>query len=428
MRRGCRRIAVAPSIAVAAYVPEMFDVLIVGSGHGGATVAAALRQRGFSGSIAMLTRESHPPYERPPLSKEYLAGERSIDQILLRPAAFWNERRIEFRPNEVAVAVAATKRLLHLDGGKSIGFGTLIWAAGGTARNLKCQGHDLHGVHTLRSLDDVDTLRSELPACRDVVIVGGGYLGLEAAAAFRKFGRKVTLLETMDRVLARVAGEPLSRFFEQEHRDHGVDVRLDARVTRIEGRGSRVAAVRMADGSVLRADIVIGGIGIDPSVEPLLAAGAAGTNGVAVDPVCATTLPNIYAIGDCALHENVFAHGQSVRIESVQNAHDQAQVVAKALTGSRAPYCAVPWFWSNQYDLKLQTVGLSLGFDEAVVRGDPATRSFSVVYFRGGKVIALDCVNAPKDFVQGRALVQSEAKLLPAAIADSAVALKDLVP
>lgn len=405
-----------------------FDVLIVGSGHGGATVAAALRQRGFSGSIAMISRESHPPYERPPLSKEYLAGERSLDRMLIRPAAFWSDRCIDFRPNQMALALAATKRLLYLDGDKSIAYGTLIWAAGGTARKLKCQGHDLHGVHTLRSLDDVDRLRSELPACRDVVIVGGGYIGLEAAAAFRKFGRKVTLLETMDRVLARVACEPLSRFFEQQHRDHGVDVRLGARVACIEGHGSRVAAVRMADGSVVPADIVIVGIGINPSVEPLLAAGAAGTNGVAVDPVCATTLPNIYAIGDCALHENVFANGKWVRIESVQNAHDQAQVVAKALTGSRAPYCSVPWFWSNQYDLKLQTIGLSLGFDEVVVRGDPATRSFSVVYFRGGKVIALDCVNAPKDFAQGRALVQGEAKLLPAAIADPSVALKDLVP
>ncbi len=220
---------------------ETFDVLNVGSGHGGATVAAALHQRGFAGSIAMLGRESHAPYERPPLSKEYLTGERSIDRILIRPAAFWSDQRIDFKPNQLAVAVAATKRLLYLDSGKSPGFGTLIWAAGGTARNLNCQDHDLHGVHTLRSLDDVDRLKSEVSAGRDVVIVGGGYIGLEAAAAFRKVGRKVVLLEMMDRVLARAAGEPLSRFFEQEHRDHGVDMRLGAALpaSKVMDRGLR---------------------------------------------------------------------------------------------------------------------------------------------------------------------------------------------
>lgn len=255
-------------------------------------------------------------------------------------------------------------------------------------------------------------MKAAAETAQQIVVIGGGYIGLEAAAVLTKAGKKVVLLEALDRVLARVAGEDLSRFFEKEHRDHGVDLRLGAQVAAIEG-DTHVTGVRLADGEVIPADLVIVGIGIVPAVEPLLAAGAEGGNGVLVDPLCRTSLPDIYAIGDCAAHANDFAEGAVIRLESVQNANDQANVVAKGICGAEAPYHAIPWFWSNQYDLKLQTAGLSTGHDRAVLRGDPASRSFSVVYLKAGKVIALDCVNATKDYVQGRMLVTAGTTATP---------------
>ena len=246
----------------------------------------------------------------------------------------------------------------------------------------------------MRTRADADRMMAELPGVTDAVVIGGGYIGLEAAAVLAKFGKKVVLLEALDRVLARVAGPDLSRFYEAEHRAHGVDVRLGVAVDCIVGEDGRATGVRLADGSVIPAQLVIVGIGIIPAVEPLLAAGAVGGNGVAVDAQCRTSLPDIFAIGDCALHANGFADDADIRLESVQNANDQANVVARTIAGQDAAYHAVPWFWSNQYDLKLQTVGLSIGHDATVLRGDPAARSFSIIYLKAGRVIALDCVNS----------------------------------
>jgi 3-phenylpropionate/trans-cinnamate dioxygenase ferredoxin reductase subunit len=243
-----------------------------------------------------------------------------------------------------------------------------------------------------------------------------------------KLGKKVTVLEALPRVLARVAGEPLSRFYEYEHRAHGVDVRLEARLESVLGEDGKVIGVRMAGGEVIPAQMVVVGIGIAPAVEPLLAAGAAGGNGVDVDEYCRTSLANVHAVGDCAAHVNPFCDGQRIRVESVQNANDQAATAAKAIVGHPAPYTATPWFWSNQYDLRLQTVGLSTGYDDLVVRGDPATRSFSVIYFRKGRVAALDCVNATKDYVQGRRLVDARATVDKSTAANPDVALKDCLP
>jgi 3-phenylpropionate/trans-cinnamate dioxygenase ferredoxin reductase component len=259
-----------------------------------------------------------------------------------------------------------------------------------------------------------------------VAVIGGGYIGLEAAAVLRKLGKEVVLLEALPRVLARVAGEQLSAFYESEHRAHGVDLRTGVGVTALTGDG-HVSGVVLADGSTISADMVIVGIGIIPSVDPLLAAGAHGGNGVTVDAHCRTTLPDIYAIGDCAAHANGFADGATIRLESVQNANDQATIAAKAICGELVEYAATPWFWSNQYDLKLQTVGLSTGFDQAVLRGDLATRSFSVIYLKDGAVRALDCVNMVKDYVQGRKLVEARAVVDPAWLADTNVPLKEML-
>ncbi|MFV0921188.1 NAD(P)/FAD-dependent oxidoreductase [Sphingomonas parapaucimobilis] len=404
-----------------------YDIVIVGTGHAGAQAAIALRQEGFDGTIAMIGEEAHPPYERPPLSKEYLAGDKPFERILIRPERFWEERAITLRLSEQVVAVDAEARCLTTAAGAVVDYGTLIWAAGGHARRLTCEGHDLAGVHGVRTRADVDRLIAELPAVEQVVVIGGGYIGLEAAAVLTKFGKSVTIVEAQDRVLARVAGEALSRFYEAEHRAHGVTFRLNESVACIEGEGA-VSGVRLADGTVLPCQMAIVGIGIVPAVEPLIAAGATGGNGVAIDAQGRTSLPHIYAIGDCAAHANDFADGAVIRLESVQNAHDQATVAARTIMGRDVAYHAVPWFWSNQYDLKLQTVGLSIGHDQTIVRGDPATRSFSVVYLRGGRVIALDCVNAMRDFVQGKALVADGATVPVEALADASRPLKTLWP
>jgi 3-phenylpropionate/trans-cinnamate dioxygenase ferredoxin reductase subunit len=403
-----------------------YDVVIVGGGHGGAQAAIALLQNKFEGTIAMIGAESELPYERPPLSKDYLAGEKTFERILIRPAAFWEERGITTRFGHRVIDVDPSAHQLTLDDGSTVDYCNLIWATGGSPRRLACPGHELVGVHTVRTRADADRMREELEATTRVVVIGGGYIGLEAAAVLAKLGKQVTVLEALDRVLARVAGEPLSRFYEAEHRAHGVEVRLNAKVACIEGTAGRVSAVRLADGEVLPCEMVIVGIGIVPAVEPLIAAGAEGGNGVAVDAHGRTSLPDIFAIGDCALHVNPFANNTPIRLESVQNANDQATVVAKVLTGNPTEYHAVPWFWSNQYDLRLQTIGLSIDHDQYVVRGDPSARSFSVIYLKDGRVTALDCVNATKDYVQGRALVSSRAHVAPSRLADTATPLKEI--
>ncbi|OYQ27693.1 pyridine nucleotide-disulfide oxidoreductase [Sandarakinorhabdus cyanobacteriorum] len=400
-----------------------FDVVIVGGGHGGAAQAAQLRQRGFAGSIAILTAEPELPYERPPLSKEYLAGEKDFARMLLRPPAFWAERQVEILTGTRVTAVDAAAHRLETSAGP-IAYGQLVWAGGGDARRLNCAGHDLADIHAIRTRADVDALIAALGEPRNVIVIGGGYIGLESAAVLTKLGHHVTLFEALDRVLARVAGPDLSRFYEAEHRAHGVVIETGAHVTEITGANGRVAGVRLADGRHFAADLVIVGIGIVPAVQPLLEAGAKGGNGVWVDDHCRTSLPDIFAIGDCACHANPFAGGAEIRLESVQNAADMAITVARAITGDPAPYRAVPWFWSNQYDLRLQTMGLSLGHDQTVLRGDPATRSFSLVYLKQGKVIALDCVNAARDYVQGKALVEQGVVVPVDALADAATPLK----
>ncbi len=403
-----------------------YDVLIVGGGHGGAQAAIALRQAKFEGSIAIVGDEAEHPYERPPLSKDYFAGEKAFERILIRPPAFWTERQIDMLLGKKVDAVDATAYSVTTSDGDAISYGQLIWATGGSPRWLQCDGANLPGVHYVRNRRDVDGILGGLADVTDVAIIGGGYIGLEAAAVLAKMGKKVTLLEAMDRVLARVAGEPLSRFYEAEHRSHGVDVRLGVQVTLIKG-DTHVSGVELADGEVVAAQLVIVGIGIIPSVAPLLHAGASGGGGVDVDEYCRTSLPDIYAIGDCAAHANDFAGGAVMRVESVQNANDMANAVAKSITGELTVYRTVPWFWSNQYDLRLQTVGLSVDYDATVLRGDPATRSFSVIYLKTGKVIALDCVNMVKDYVQGKALVVEGMTFTPDQLADTSVTLKELV-
>ena len=408
---------------------ERADIVIVGAGQGGAHTAISLRQQKFAGSILLIGAEAYLPYERPALSKEYLAGDKTFDALVLRPASYWEEKNVLVRLGARVVSLDAAAHEVRLEDGSVVGYGTLVWATGGSARRLGGAGHALVGVHSVRDRADVDKMKGELETAHAVVIIGGGYIGLEAAAVLRKQGKHVTVLEAESRVLARVAGVALSRFFEAEHRAHGVDLRLDARVMALDEKDGRVCGVRLASGESLPADLVIVGIGIDAAVEPLARAGAVIDNGVVVDLRSKTSLPDVYAVGDCAAHPNVHARGRVVRLESIQNANDQAMIVARSIAGTLGPeerYEAVPWFWSNQYDLRLQTVGLSHGHDEVVVRGAPESRSFSVVYLRSGRVIALDCVNQTKDYLQGKALITKGTVVDRQKLASPDVTLKEL--
>lgn len=376
----------------------------------------------------MVGQEQYLPYERPPLSKEYLAREKDFSRLLIRPESFWQEKGIRMILGAKVKRVNPEERVIATSDGRCLGYGDLVWATGGSPRKLHCKGADLAGVHAVREKDDVDRLLAQLDGgAQRIVVIGGGYIGLEAAAVLSKLSRDVVLVEFLDRVLARVSGSDFSRLVEKLHRDHGIDLRLQAAVDRLEGTGGKVTAARLQDGEVIPCDMVIVGIGIIPEIEALAAAGARTSNGVEVDENCQTSLPHVYAIGDCALHRSSFADNQLIRLESVQNAHDMAKTAAAAICGNPKPYVATPWFWSNQYDRKLQTVGLSMGHDQAVLRGDPDAGGFSVVYLREGKVIALDCVNCVKDYVAGRKLVEAGARIAVDKLRNTALDLKMLL-
>lgn len=402
------------------------DVVIVGAGHAGAQAALVLRQAGFAGTVAMIGREAEPPYERPPLSKEYFAREKSFERLYIRPPRFWAEKDVTLRLGTAVIALDLATRRLSLSDGGTFAYRKLIWATGGDPRRLPCPGADLAGVHAVRTRADCDRLMGEIDGgARRIVVIGGGYIGLEMAAVLTGLGCRITLIEAQPRVLARVAGPDLSAFYEREHRAHGVDLRTGVAVAALLGEG-RVRGVKLAEGEVIPADAVIVGIGIVPAVGPLIAAGATGRDGVAIDAYCRTSLADIYAVGDCASFACGHAGGMVMRVESVQNAHDQASCVARALCGDERPYRALPWFWSNQYDLKLQTAGISAGHDQAVLRGDPAERSFSIAYLRQGRLIAMDCVNAVRDYAPARKLIEAGATVAPARLADASAPLKDL--
>jgi 3-phenylpropionate/trans-cinnamate dioxygenase ferredoxin reductase subunit len=404
-----------------------YDVIIVGGGHGGAQAAISLRQHGFQGSMAIVSSEDGPPYQRPPLSKAYLADTVSIERILIRPEGFWAENRVDVIGGRRVMTVHAERHTVSTDHGETLRYHTLIWAAGSVARTLDVPGADLRGVHTVRTRTDVDRLRMDLADAARVVVVGGGYIGLEAAAVLTRLGKHVSLIEPLDRVLARMSAEPVSRFLEARHQAHGVDIRLGRKVVCLTGDGGRVAEVRLDDTTTVPCDVAIIGIGGSPVVAPLADAGAATSNGLLVDEIGATSLPGIVAVGDCAAAPSRFANGATVRLESVQNAIDQAVTAARHLTGAAQSAPAPPTFWSDQYDIKLRTVGLSQGHDHAELRGDPRTGKFSVIYLQDRRVIAIDTVNSMKDFAQGRALVQAGLRVGLADLGDASRPLAELV-
>ncbi len=404
----------------------MNKIIIVGGGQAGATVAQDLRKRGFEGDITILGDEPQLPYRRPPLSKSYLAGEATEESLYQMKAPILERNAIRYRGDGRVVGIDRAQRAVHLENGERLSYDKLVLTTGGRARPLPLPGAEAPNVHLLRTVADVDAIREDLASARRVVIIGGGFIGLEAAAVARKLGLEVTVLEGLPRVLARVTAPETSAFFEQAHRAHGVDVRTGAQVTGLLGSPT-VDRVQLADGEELPADVVIVGIGLIPNTELAAEAGLDVDNGIVVDEFGRSSDPDILAAGDCTNHPNRF-YGRRIRLESVNNALEQARTVSATIMGEESPYDSVPWFWSDQYDLKLQMVGLSEGYERCVLRGDMASRRFALFYLKDGVIIAADTVSDPKDFMVAKKLVAARVQASAEQLADTTVPLSELLP
>ena len=401
------------------------SVAIIGAGQAAAQLIDSLRRRGYVGAITLVGDEGFP-YQRPPLSKKYLAGELGLDRLQLRQPTYFDEQRVELRLGRRAIAINRHSKQVQLDDGAMLEYEHLVIATGSHPRRLKLPGADLAGVHYLRSLSDADHLRTEVHVGQHAVIIGGGYIGLEVAATLRQLGMEVTVLEMADRVMNRVVAEPVSRYYEREHASHGVKIELGARVLALRGdTDGRIAAVETDRGSIA-ANLVVVGIGVLPTDELAQSAGLACDNGVIVDEYCRTSDPAIFAIGDCSNHPSAH-YGRRIRLESVDNAFEQANTVAANITGTPTQHDRVPWFWSDQYHHKLLIVGLADGHDQAILRGDPANHSFSVCYLRDGEFIAIDTVNMAKDQMAARKLIASRMRPDVTKLSDISIALKDCV-
>ncbi len=399
------------------------SVIIIGAGHGGYQCAVSLRSEGYQESIALISEEAFLPYHRPPLSKAYLKGEQDADALLFRPAEFYENNRIDLHLDTRVVALDPQARTIRLANGEVLSFTRLVLATGARPRALPVAGADLRGVCDLRDRAQADAIRARLDAAEDVVIIGAGFIGLEIAATAALLGKRVSVVEVQDRVMARVMLPVMSAYFTGLHERHGVTFIFETGVSGIIGDHGAVQAVRCTDGTSLAADLVIAGIGVVPNEELARDAQIACEDGILVDTHMQTSARDIYAIGDVARHPNVYGGGL-MRLESVQNALDQGRCAAANICGRKTAYDAVPWFWSDQYDIKLQMVGLSADHDTAVVRGDTAADTFSVCYYRDDRLIGIDSVNAPADHVAGRHLLAKNISPPPDAIADAQVRLK----
>ena len=399
-------------------------IVIAGAGHAAGQVVATLKQKQFGGDIVLIGEEAHLPYQRPPLSKKFLAGEISAERLYFRPASFYEDPSIELRLSTRVTAIDLTAKNLATASDEVIDYDTLIVATGSRAREIPVEGGELGGVQYLRSIDDVNAIREKLKNTHRLVIIGAGYIGLEVAAVTRQLGLEVTVIDMADRVMSRVVSEQVSAFYQDEHAARGVQIKLSTGLKAFHGNDD-LNAVETMDGRMIEADCAIIGAGIQPNTDLAEAAGLETDNGIVVDNRCRTSDPNVYSVGDCTSHPNSI-YGRQVRLESVHNALEQAKVAAANACGENVSYSQVPWFWSDQYDLKLQIAGLSEGYDEVVIRGDPQDRSFSCVYLREGRIIAIDAINAPRDFVQAKALIANSATPNRRELANSDTMIKDL--
>jgi 3-phenylpropionate/trans-cinnamate dioxygenase ferredoxin reductase component len=400
----------------------MPTIVIIGAGQAGAQAVTTLRAEGFDGAIIMLGDEAYPPYQRPPLSKAYLMGTFERARLFLKPETYYREAGCDLRLQLKAEAIDRAARTVRLSDGSDLSYDKLLLATGTRVRPLKCPGADLAGIHTLRNIADVDALQAEFHSGKKLAVVGGGYIGLEVAAVARKHGLEVTLFEALPRLMARAVSLPVSDFFEAAHRAAGVKLLLNTGVESFTGQG-HVTGVT-AGGVVHPADLVLVGIGALPNMELAAAAGLECKDGIVVDAFGATADPAIFAAGDCTWH--VGREGVGMRLENVQNAIDQAKHAALAMAGKPKPYNEVPWFWSDQYELKLQIAGIMRPTDQTVLRGDPAAKKFAVFHLREGKLAAVEAVNLPVEYMTGRRLIAEGRVLSPERLGDVSIAMKNM--
>ncbi len=397
----------------------MTKVLIIGAGHAGGSVAAFLRQYGHEGPIVLAGEEDAPPYQRPPLSKAWLKGEADLEALLLRPLSFYAEQNIDFRPSTVAVSVDTAAKTVVFHDGSSETYDILVLATGSTARKLPVPGGDHPDLLELRTMKDAERLKAVLGPGKRLAVVGGGYVGLEAAASARALGAEAVVIERAPRVLARVASETLSAFFTAQHRAHGVEILTDAEVIAVARDG-----VSLADGSVVSADAVLVGVGALACDALARSAGLTCDDGVVVDAEARTSDPAIFAIGDMTRRPIPVHGGVHHRLESVPNALEQAKQAAAAIVGRAGPTPEVPWFWSDQYDVKLQIAGLPFDADRQVVRGDPTASGFAVFHLNGDRIVCVEAVNAPPEFMAGKPLIAKATPVDIGKLADPAVSMK----
>ncbi|HEY4940916.1 MAG TPA: FAD-dependent oxidoreductase [Rhizomicrobium sp.] len=398
-------------------------IVIIGAGQSGAQAVATLRAEGFAGVITLVGDEPFAPYQRPPLSKAYLMGTMERDRLFLKPDAFYKEAHCELILGAAATMLDRAAKTVSLSNGRTLAYDKLLLATGSRVRKIRCPGADLAGIHYLRGIADVDGLRAEFEPGKKLAIVGGGYIGLEVAAVATKRGIEVTVFEAMDRLMARAVSIPISDFYEKVHRAAGVNLLLNTGVEAFEGAG-RLQAVR-AGGKTYAADVALVGIGILPNDELAKRSGLACDDGIVVDVNSnATGDPAVFAAGDCTRH--IGREGTALRLECVQNAIDQAKHAAVAMTGKPSTYREVPWFWSDQYDLKLQIAGLARPSDQIVLRGNPGLRKFAVFHLRGGAVAAVEAVNAAPEYLVGRKLIADGAMIAPERLADTSIPMKTI--
>ena len=399
-------------------------LVIVGAGQAAGQAAATLRQKEYGGQIIMIGDEPFIPYQRPPLSKKFLAGELETARLFIKPETFYKKHdvdlRLEIRVDEINTAA----KTIRLDNDTEIDYNKLLLATGSRVRTLPIPGADLAGIFYLRSISDVLAIQPNFTAGRKLVIVGAGYIGLEVAAVAVQHGLDVTVVETEQRVMNRVVAPEISAFFHDVHAKAGVKFEFGRMVQEFRG-AEAISEVVCADGKSFSADFCIVGIGIVPNEELASAAGLACDNGIIVDEFCHTSEPNILAAGDCTRHPNAYI-GMQLRLESVQNAIEQGKTAAASICNEPIPYNKIPWFWSDQYDLKLQIVGLNNGYDQIVIRGEPEAREFAAFYLLGGKLLAVDAINSPREFMLAKKLIAADARILPADLADSTLDFKQL--
>ena len=400
------------------------QAVIIGAGHSAGQVVASLRQKKYDGKVILIGDEDHYPYQRPPLSKKFLAGELAAERLYVKPVAFYDDPDIDVQLNTRVAKIDPPGKRVVDSGGQSYDYDDLIIATGARVRKLDLPGSNLPGVHYLRTIQDVTHMQGYMSEGARLVIIGGGYIGLEVAAVAATLGLSVTVVEMAERVMSRVVSEQVSSFYEAEHRQHGVNLKLSTGLAGFSGSDS-IEEVNLSDGTSIAADLVLIGIGVVPNVELALDAGLHVDNGIRVDEYCRTSEPNIYAVGDCTSHPNRLL-GRQLRLESVHNALEQAKTAACNICGEDLEYSQVPWFWSDQYDLKLQIAGISQGYDSTVLRGNPADRAFSCLYLKDGTLIAIDSINSPRDFMQSKPLIGNRAVISPEKLSDSEVALKDM--